>query len=73
MSGQSDRSEQVIDAYRNRKLASSALSRIREMVQGFERERLADRRMAQIGIVIILLILAIAAYLFFGGRDLIIS
>ena len=73
MSNEFERSEQVVDDYRKHKLAASALARIREIVYGFEQERVADRRMARIGIAIILLILAIAGSLFFGGEDIIIS
>lgn len=73
MSNQFERSEQVVDDYRKRKLAVSAFARIRGIIHGFEQERVADRRMARIGIAIILLILAIAAYLFLGGEDIFIS
>lgn len=73
MSSEFERSQQVVDNYKKRKLAHSAFFRIREIIHGFEQERVADRRMAQIGIALILLILAIAAYLFFVGDDSIIS
>lgn len=63
-----ERSEQVIESYKRRKLAASAIRRIHEIIQSFEQDRIADWRMARIGIVIILALLAIAAFLFFGSR-----
>ena len=73
MTTDSDRSERVVADFKKRKLAASALARIHEIIQGFEQDRIVDRRMARIGIVIILAVLAIAAYFFFSGEDIIIS
>ncbi|TNF85792.1 MAG: hypothetical protein JSU67_13505 [Gammaproteobacteria bacterium] len=68
MTPDSERSEQVIESYKRRKLAASAIRRIHEIIQGFEQDRIADWRMARIGAMIILALLAIAAFLFFGSR-----
>ncbi len=69
MTPDSERSEQVIEAYKRRKLAGSAIRRIHEIIQGFEQDRIADWRMARVGVVVILAVLAIAAFLFFGSRS----
>lgn len=66
MASNTERSEAVVEDYKKRKLASSALRRIQEIIQGFERDRAADVYMARIGIFIILAILGFAAYFFLG-------
>ena len=68
MAPDTERSVQVIEDYKKHKLAVSAIRRIHDVVHGFERDRLVDWRIARIGIVIILALLAIAAVLFFGSR-----
>jgi len=68
-----ERSEKVVEEYKKRKLASSALRRIHELILDFEQERVADWRMARIGVVIIVTLLAIAAYLFFRAGGLTLS
>lgn len=72
MAADSERSEAVIEDYKKRKLATSALHRIRELIHGFEQDRVDDARMARIGIVIILL-LGVAAYFFLGSDSAIFS
>lgn len=67
MPADSERSEAVIADFKKRKLARSALQRIREVIHGFEQDRAADVRMARIGVTVILVMLALAAYLFFGS------
>ena len=61
-----ERSEAVVEDYKKRKFAGSALRRIHEVIRGFERDRAADVRMARIGIAIILAILGVAAWFFLG-------
>ena len=73
MSVDTNRSEAVVEDYKKRKLARSALRRIREIIHGFEQDRTADLRMARIGITIIIVLLGVAAYLFFGGDSLTLS
>ncbi len=67
-----ERSEAVIEDYKKRKLASSALHRIRRLIHGFEQDRATDVHMARIGIVIIVL-LGVAAYFFLGGNGTTLS
>jgi len=62
MSQEFSRSEQVIEGYKNHKLAASALAGIHELIQGFEQERIVDRRLAVIGLLGILLLVGISAY-----------
>jgi len=73
MAADSERSELVVEDYKKHKLARSALLRIHEIIHGFERDRAADLRMARIGISIILVLLGVAAYFFFGSDSLTIS
>ena len=70
MEQDSSRSEQVIEQYKKHKLSISALWRIHELIQGFEQDRKVDLRMAQIGIVIIFLLLGAAVWLFFSGDNI---
>jgi hypothetical protein len=68
-----ERSELVVEDYKKHKLARSALRRIHEIINGFEQDRAADLRMARIGISIVLVLLGVAAYFFFGSDSLTIS
>ncbi|MCP4386696.1 MAG: hypothetical protein GY802_00245 [Gammaproteobacteria bacterium] len=65
-----ERSEAVVEDYKKHKLATSALRRIHELIRGFEQDRVADVRMACIGVTIIILLLGLTAYFFFGGDNL---
>lgn len=62
MSQETSRSEQVIEGYKKHKLAASALARIRELIQSFEQDRAADRRLAVIGLLGILVLIGISSY-----------
>jgi len=73
MATDSERSEVVVEDYKKHKLARSALRRIHEIINGFEQDRVADLRMAGIGISIIFVLLAVAAYFFFGSDSLTLS
>jgi len=73
MTADSERSEVVVEGYKKHKLAHSALHRIHQLINGFEHERAADLRLARIGITIIILLLGVAAYFFFGSDSLTIS
>ena len=73
MESETPRSEQVVEDYKKHKLASSALRRIHDLILGFERERAADLRLARIGIVLLLVLLAVAAYFFFNTDSLTLS
>jgi hypothetical protein len=63
----STRSEQVVEAFKQRKLAVSALRGMRELVHGFERDRSVEVRLARIGVTLILVVLATAVWLYFSG------
>ena len=66
MSSDSSRSEQVVEGYKRHKLASSALREIHRLLQSFEREREGDKRVAVIGIIVVIALIA-AAFLDLGG------
>jgi hypothetical protein len=63
MSHDTSRSEQVIEDYKKHKLSSSALRRINDLIRGFEEGRALDLRLAQFGMVIILGLLGVSAYI----------
>ena len=73
MTSDIERSEKVVEDYKKRKIARSALRRVHELVHGFEQERIFDRRMARIGLILIFVVLAIAAFRFFSGESLTLS
>ena len=62
MSQQTSRSERVIEGYKKQKLAANALASIHELIQGFERERIVDRRLAVTGLLGILVLAGISTY-----------
>ncbi len=62
MSQETSRSEQVVEDYKKHKLATSALARIHELIQSFEQDRALDRRLAVVGLLGILVLVAISAY-----------
>ncbi|MEM7565208.1 MAG: hypothetical protein AAF353_19530 [Pseudomonadota bacterium] len=68
MSQDSSRSEEVVDAFKKRKLAVSAYYRMQDLVKGFEQERVGDARMAMIGVVLILAVIVVATT-YFLTRD----
>ena len=72
MTADPERSEAVIEDYKKRKLATSALHRIRELIHDFEQDRASDMRLARIGIIIILL-LGVAAWFFLGSETVVFS
>lgn len=71
MAGDSTRSEEVVEGYKQEKLAASALREIRRLLQQFEQSRVEDKRFAVIGIILLLGLVA-AAVLFLGGGETII-
>ena len=62
MSAQPTRSEEVIDNYKKHKVARSALRHIQNLLHGFERERRFDVKMARVGLVLLLLLVAGSLY-----------
>jgi len=73
MPADTERSQAVIEDYKKRKLAGSALRRIHELIEGFERDRAVDLRLARIGVTIILVLLGLSVYYFLGGNSLTLS
>ena len=63
-----DRSEQVVNNYRQHKVSVSVYARIKELLMKFEADSAADRRMARIGGLIIALAL-LAMVLFFNDSS----
>jgi len=67
MSPTPTRSEAVVENYKQRKLAQSAMRRIHELIQGFEQERVTDKRLAGAGLLAILLLIGVSLYFFLSG------
>lgn len=63
------RSEQVVEAYKKRKLSISAFHRIQALIEEFEQQRKDDIRWAWIGVALIVAIVATALILFFGTEQ----
>jgi uncharacterized membrane protein YbaN (DUF454 family) len=61
------RSEQVVDGFKKHKLAVSALRRVHELLQEFERDRAIDRRLALIGLAIVLALIGVSIWLLPSG------
>jgi len=72
MSSSSNRSEAVIEDYKKRKLAHSAVRRIEALLQGFDRERAFDRKLARAGVVIVVLLIAASFYWLVNADSLIV-
>lgn len=49
------RSEQVVEAFKRHKLASSIFSRINHIIEGFNEDTRIDRLIAEIGLVVLLI------------------
>jgi uncharacterized membrane protein len=73
MTADNSRSDQVIEAYKRHKLSISALHHVRRLLCEFDRARAADRKLAIVGVVLILSLLAVAAWMWLGGNQLVIS
>ena len=67
MSPTPTRSEAVVNSFKQRKLAFSAMRRIHELIQSFEQERATDRRLAGAGLLVILVLLGVSLYFFLSG------
>lgn len=68
MESDSSRSKQVIDHFIKRKLAFNALQKIQALIQGWEKDREIDTRIALIGVAAILLIM-VTAVLYYLSSD----
>ncbi len=67
MSSTPTRSEEVVESFKQHKLALSAMRRIHELIQSFEQERATDKRLAGVGLLAILLLLGVSLYFFMSG------
>ena len=67
------RSEQVIEHYKRHKLAASAYQRIRRLLEKFEQERAFDRKLAVVGMILLLLVLGYLAWRFLSFQSVVIS
>ncbi len=67
MSPTPTRSEEVVESFKQRKLAFSAMRRIHELIQSFEQERATDKRLAGVGLLVILLLLGVSLYFFMSA------
>jgi len=72
MSADTSRSAQVIEDYKKHKLASCALHRINDLLRVFEAERTIDRRLAQLGFILVLALIAASAYFLMNTDRLIL-
>ncbi len=70
---ESERSNDVVDAYKQDKLNISVYARIQQLLSRFETEYEADRNMAWIGVVIAIALIAMLGYFFLGGSEITIS
>jgi hypothetical protein len=62
MATQSTRSEEVVADFKKHKLAHSALRRIHELLLKFERERAFDRKLARLGLLFIVILVAVSLF-----------
>ena len=73
MAADTSRSEQVVEDFKKRKLAINALRRIQSLILGFEKDRQTDARIARIGLVAMLVVIALATYYFLTANSITIS
>ena len=74
MSDDSNRSEQVVEGYKQHKLTASAFREIQRLLQEFEKAREDDKRVAVVGAIVIIALLAAAAlYIGSGSETITIS
>lgn len=65
MSNHSSKSEEVVEGYKRHKLSASALREIHRLLQEFEQARAADKRIAVIGVIVMIALLAAAVLYIF--------
>ena len=73
MSTESTRSKEVVEDYKKRKLAISALRKIQEIILGFDEEHASNARMARVGLIIIVVLIAAAAYFYLSMDSVTLS
>jgi hypothetical protein len=57
------RSEQVIEAFKRQKLASSVFKQIHRVIEGFEEDEKLDRQIAEVGLVSLSIVVALSVCL----------
>jgi hypothetical protein len=62
MEYKSTRSEQVIEAFKRHRLASSVYRKIHRLIEAFEQDEKLDRQFAEIGMVVLLVVTGFAVY-----------
>jgi len=73
MEQQNNRSEQVVEHYRQHKISVSVYAQIKALLQSFDAEDAANRRMAWIGLGIALALVAASIFIFASGSQVTIS
>ena len=73
MDSEPSRSEQVVEHYKKHKLVISALRKIQSLILGYEEDREIDARIASIGLVLILMLVAIVVYFFLSTDSITIA
>lgn len=68
-----NRSEQVVNNYRQHKLSISVYARIKDLLKKFEAEDAANKRMVWIGLGIALALVAVSVLVFVSGSQITIS
>jgi hypothetical protein len=70
MSSDTTRSEEVISDFKKRRLTQSALRRIQDLLHEFEEGHVFDRRLALVGVVIVVLLVSVAFFFLFSGNSI---
>lgn len=70
MPADTQRSEQVIEAYKKNKHASNALRRIHYLIRGYDEEHASNRRLACVGLIVVLVLVSVAAYLLLNSQSI---
>ena len=73
MESDPSRSEQVIENFKKRKLAGSAMRKIHRLLEQFEADRETDARIAWAGLLVIIMVILVAVYFFFSADSLTLS
>ena len=73
MEQQNSHSEEVVERYQRHKLSVSVYAQIKALLEKFEAEDAADRRIAWIGLGIVVALVAASVYVFFSSSQITIS
>lgn len=67
MDSNATRSEQVIESFKKRKVAHSALHKIHRLIESFDEGRKTDTHWAKVGLITIIILLLLGLSIFFFG------